>query len=243
MPQVKLTVVPKETIYQTLSKWEEIDQYRKKCSESRLNSLARRYPYISATETSPYSFLMNSIVPIEGPLEIIYLDGQSDAGMPHTRGIRGIALPIFQLWDPNIRTLNHEIVHISQKQYRVRWLEWYSRHWNFRTCSDKERLEIPQRWMDRRRINPDRLIDEFVVWKDRYIPMAVFINSITPDLRYCKRGFWDLAISQWTWEPPPGWTELFLEGYNDEHPHEIAAHWLDGSAGKEKQEYFHLHPI
>jgi hypothetical protein len=28
---------------------------------------------------------------------------------------------------------------------------------------------------------------------------------------------------------------MFGSGFNDEHPHEIAAHWLDGSAGEEKK--------
>jgi len=36
---------------------------------------------------------------------------------------------------------------------------------------------------------------------------------------------------------------MFGTGFNDEHPNEIAAHWIDGSAGKEKQEYFRLRPV
>jgi hypothetical protein len=36
---------------------------------------------------------------------------------------------------------------------------------------------------------------------------------------------------------------MFGSGFNDEHPNEIAAHWIDGSAGKEKSEFFRLNPI
>jgi hypothetical protein len=50
-------------------------------------------------------------------------------------------------------------------------------------------------------------------------------------------------ILQWTWEPPSGWIYVFGSGFNDEHPHEIIAHWIDGSAGEEKRKYFHLHPV
>jgi hypothetical protein len=63
------------------------------------------------------------------------------------------------------------------------------------------------------------------------------VEELDPELNKCKRGFWDLEISQWTWEEPPGWIRMFGQGFNDEHPNEIAAHWLDGSVGPEKADF------
>jgi hypothetical protein len=36
---------------------------------------------------------------------------------------------------------------------------------------------------------------------------------------------------------------MFGKGFNDEHPNEIAAHWIDGSAGEEKRLFFTQNPI
>jgi hypothetical protein len=99
-------------------------------------------------------------------------------------------------------------------------------------------MSIPEKWRKRRRINPDTLGNPYVVWKGRYIPLSVFVSDMSPDLKACKRGFWDLKMEQWTWEPPSGWVEAFGSGFNDEHPNEIAAHWIDGSASSEKQAFF-----
>ena len=239
----KVVVVPKEERLATLAEWESIDHYRDLVSRSPINKRARAYPYIPAPETQPSSFLIVSPVPIQGPLQLVYMEGQSDGGLPHTRGTHGIALPVFDLWNPNPKTMSHEVVHLSQKQYPERWFLWYMKHWSFRQASMLERSLVPTRWIERRRLNPDRLIDEFVVWKDRYMPLSIFVNDVSPDLRYSKRGFWDLKMMQWTWEAPPGWIEQFSTGFNDEHPHEIAAHWIDGSAGVERKEFFRLNPI
>jgi hypothetical protein len=66
------------------------------------------------------------------------------------------------------------------------------------------------------------------------------MSDTEPDLRYCKRGFWDIKIGQWTWDEPPGWIDIFGKGFNDEHPNEIAAHWIDGTARKDNSVFFHL---
>jgi hypothetical protein len=139
--------------------------------------------------------------------------------------------------------MRHELVHLSHKQYEERWWASYKIHWSFRPSTETEFLSIPSKWRSRRRINPDTLKTPYCTWKDRYIPMSVFISETEPDLRYCRRGFWDLNMSQWTWEPPSGWLDMFGSGFNDEHPNEIAAHWIDGSAGKEKAEFFRLNRI
>jgi hypothetical protein len=205
-----------------------------------INKKARRYPYVISSEGKASTQVVKVSVPINGPLKILYLDGRSDSGFPHTRGLSGIALPVFLLWNPNPNTIQHEIVHLSQKQFKARWYKFYEDEWKFRVAKGEEFMAIPERWRSRRRINPDTLGTPYMIWKDRYIPLSVFISDVSPDLKACRRGFWDLQMSQWTWEPPSGWAEAFGTGFNDEHPNEIAAHWIDGSAGKERASVFSL---
>ena len=139
--------------------------------------------------------------------------------------------------------MRHELVHLSQKQFPDKWWVIYEHTWSFKKATENEFMQIPIKWRSRRRINPDTLKNPYVVWKDRYIPLSIFLSETEPDLRYCKRWFWDLKLSQWTWEEPPGWIRMFGSGSNDEHPNEIAAHWIDGSAGTEKSTFFRLNRI
>ena len=229
-----------------LNKWEDEDAYYSRMNASYasvINRTARKYPYIASSESTSGTLSLTIDIPLVGPIDLVYLDGRSDAGLPHTRGKSGIALPIFLLWHPNEKTIQHELVHLSQKQFPERWWSWYRQHWNFRIAKEEEFMRIPEKWRRRRRINPDTLGVQYTIWNNRYIPLSVFSTLSRPDLRYCKRGFWDTMILQWTWEPPSGWISVFGSGFNDEHPHEIIAHWIDGSAGEEKRKYFHLHPV
>lgn len=248
MRQVILTVASRSQAPAVVDAWELEDSYYTGMSESiagAINTKARRYPYIASSEAKADSMkvVLTVNVPIEPTLDVVYLDPRADAGLPHTRGLRGIALPVFLLWEPNEKTIQHEIIHLSQKQFPRRWWAWYARVWNFRRATEKEFMGIPERWRARRRVNPDTLGSPYTVWNDRWIPLSVFISETDPDLRNCKRGFWDLTMSQWIWDPPPGWIFTFGEGFNDEHPNEIAAHWIDGSAGYIKQDYFRLVPV
>jgi hypothetical protein len=239
------TVSPKDAS-ETLKGWEREDFYysRMKTSSSAiLNIKARGNPYLQTPEASPSTQQVKFDLPLEGPIQVVYLDSRSDAGLPHTRGKKGVAMPVFLLWHPSEKTMRHELVHLSQKQFKPRWYNWYSQHWDFRPAEEKEFMSIPLKWRARRRINPDTLGTPYFIWKDRYIPLSVFISEEKPDLRFCKRGFWDVKMLQWTWEEPPDWVKTFGSGFNDEHPNEIAAHWIDGSAGKEKASFFHLNPI
>jgi len=239
------TVSPKDAP-EIIKSWDQEDFYysgMKKSIAGTLNIAARGSPYLQTSEGGGGTQQVKFDLPLQGPIQLVYLDGRSDAGLPHTRGKKGIAMPVFLLWHPSEKTLRHELVHLSQKQYKARWTDWYSRFWDFRPANEDEFMNIPLKWRERRRINPDTLGTPYFVWKERYIPLSVFISQDKPDLRYCKRGFWDIKMSQWTWEEPPDWVETFGSGFNDEHPNEIAAHWIDGSAGKEKASFFRLNPI
>ena len=235
---------------QILAAWEKEDEYytnMKDSVASKLNMAARPYPYLESGDNKVSRMTLDTIVPFSStePVDILYLDGRSEAGLPHTRGSNGIALPVFLLWTPIgfEKTIRHELVHLSQKQFPERWWTWYEREWNFRKCTPDEFMSIPEKWRARRRINPDTLGSPYTIWINRYIPLSVFVNDLSPDLKNCKRGFWDIELAQWTWEPPPGWVISFGHSFNDEHPNEIAAHWIDGSSTSERQAYFRLKPV
>jgi len=240
---IELQTIDATSATTVLSKWETEDSYysgMKTSIASKLNMAARGNPYLQSQESVAkvekldFSFSF----PLNGPIQIVYLNPSSDAGLPHTRGKTGIAMPIFLLWKPSEKTMQHELVHLSQKQFSDKWFSFYEKAWKFRKATQEEFLSIPLKWRSRRRINPDTIGSPYMIWKDRYIPLSVFSNEVKPDLRFCKRGFWDLKMTQWTWEEPPGWLDLFGRGFNDEHPNEIAAHWIDGSAGSDKQRIF-----
>jgi len=246
--QVRINIIGAGEAINVIESWALEDNYYgsmkpEKSVAGEVNQKARGYPYIQSSEGKTGTMVVKTAVPIEGPLNIVYLDGRSDSGLPHTRGRKGIALPVFLLWDPRPNTLNHEIVHLSQKQFKERWFAFYRQKWSFELATEVQFTSVPLKWRARRRINPDTLGSPYVVWKGRFIPLAVFVSDISPDLKKCKRGFWDLEMSQWTWEVPPGWVEMFGSGFNDEHPNEIAAHWIDGSAGVERRRFFHLNHI
>ena len=243
---VELNIQGFDGARKVLEEWEREDGYYSRMGlsfASEINKGARKYPYVPSPEAKADRMVIKTDVPVDGPINVVYLDGRSDNGLPHTRGNHGIALPVFLLWHPSEKTVRHEIVHISQKQFADRWWNWYSKHWGFRLATEEEFMGIPEKWRLRRRINPDTLGVQYSIWQNRYIPLTVFSSIITPDLRYSKRGFWDIKMTQWTWEPPSGWIAMFGDGFNDEHPHEIIAHWIDGSAGEDKRQYFHLNPI
>jgi hypothetical protein len=242
---VLIQVLGQDESKNTLVSWEREDSYysgMKTNLAGDLNIRARGFPYLQTKESKPSTITVDFEYPLEGPIQIVYLEPRSDSGLPHTRGRSGIALPVFLLWHPSDQTIRHELVHLSQKQYKTLWWSWYSKNWFFRTATESEFLSIPEKWRSRRRINPDTLGTPYVIWKDRYIAISVFSSDIRPDLRFCKRGFWDLQMSQWTWEEPPGWIDMFGSGFNDEHPNEIAAHWIDGTAGKEKMIKINIRP-
>jgi hypothetical protein len=241
---IELQTINAKAASEILSRWEKEDSYysgMKNSIAGEMNMKARRNPYIQSPESVakiehinfPFSF------PLEGPIHIVYLTPSSDAGLPHTRGKTGIAMPIFLLWEPSDKTMQHELVHLSQKQFSDKWFSFYEKTWKFRKATEEELISIPLKWRSRRRINPDTLGSPYMVWNNRYIPLSVFSSEVNPDLRFCKRGFWDLKMTQWTWEEPPGWITLFGTGFNDEHPNEIAAHWIDGSAGIDKKQYIY----
>jgi len=236
---IELQTIDAKSAAVVLSRWESEDSYysgMKTAIAGPLNMKARGNPYLQSGETiaKVERIDLSFPFPLEGPIQLVYLHPSSDSGLPHTRGKTGIAMPIFLQWEPSEKTMQHELVHLSQKQFEGKWFSFYERVWKFRRATEEELLSIPLRWRARRRINPDTLGSPYMVWRDRYIALSVFTSEEKPDLRFCKRGFWDLKMTQWTWEEPPGWVDLFARGFNDEHPNEIAAHWIDGSAGPER---------
>lgn len=245
MQTLQVVSTSKEDATRNLGAAEAQDRYYGQMNE--INRRARRNPYLVSSMNTPnrMPFELPNWIPFQNSsINLCFLEPSSDNGLPHTRGTGVtsiICLPHFFLWKPNPTTMLHELIHISQKHEPERWWAWYKKTWKLAPLEDENR--IPERFRAIVRRNPDILDNPFVVWNDRYVPMTVFTNPASPDLQETQRGFYDLVRGTWVWESPPGWDAMVGVGFNDEHPHEIAAHWIDGSAGAERQTYFNLHPV
>jgi hypothetical protein len=245
MQRLTLNTLSKDDATRALQAAESQDFYYSRMDE--INRKARRYPYLVSSMNSPSQmpFEVPTAIPFKTKsVSIVLLEPSSDNGLPHTRGTSTdsvICLPHFYAWKPNPTTTLHELVHISQKQEPERWWRWYGTKWKFAKLEDASR--VPEKWRGLARRNPDTLDSPLVVWNERYVPLTVYTNSFSPDLQETQRGFYDLQRGAWMWETPSGWDSMFGSGFNDEHPHEIAAHWIDGSGGAERQKYFNLNPV
>ena len=72
-----------------IKSWDKEDFYYKGMLTSvagPLNMKARGYPYLQTKEVTATSKNMEFEYPLRGPIQVVYLDGKSDAGLPHTRG-------------------------------------------------------------------------------------------------------------------------------------------------------------
>ena len=101
---IRLDTVNHIVASEVIKSWNNEDFYYKSMLTSiagPMNMKARRYPYLQTKEVVPTSKNMDFEYPLRGPIQVVYLDGKSDAGLPHTRGKTGIALPVFLLWHPS----------------------------------------------------------------------------------------------------------------------------------------------
>jgi hypothetical protein len=135
---IELQAIDAKHAAEVLLKWEKEDSYysgMKNSVAGELNMKARGHPYLQSGEGSAKVQQVNFSFPLNGPIQLVYLHPSSDSGLPHTRGKTGIAMPIFLQWEPSDKTLQHELVHLSQKQYGKKWFSFYERAWTFRKAT------------------------------------------------------------------------------------------------------------
>lgn len=197
---------------QKLQEAERYDNYFTRIQADPLNSKARESLFYAAMsqETKPY--LLGT--------EIVTMHPTAEAGLPHTRPPNLICIPIYYPEERLKETLPHELIHIDQRRRRIKWDSYFEQEgW-----TPLAESEIPARWLQRCRMNPDTIDERFWAFKGRYVPLPLYEREDKPDLRQVVIQWWDRDTGIRQTEAP----RLFQERYGfmpsqPEHPRELTA--------------------
>lgn len=216
---------------EALQRAENLDQYRKQVAASSLNRLAR-----AGQDYLPVPFSVKRSVPPANPMEpwpsgqVIWMDPSADQGLPHTRPPYYICMSRTFPTPDLANTILHERVHLSQRANKSAWDDILADVWSFTPWVGQIPSDIDQR----RRINPDLCWAPLYIWKDQYVPLALFQSSTQPDLQEIDLVWWDTKARTLHREAPPGWTEFFGSNPAGEHPFEIAAYLVAANPSQSK---------
>ena len=191
---------------------EQYDQFFSKIQSDPINARARQHLSYIPMNVTTQPWLLNT--------EIVTLHPTAEAGMPHTRPPNLICMPQYYPEDRLQKTLAHELIHIDQRRRPYKWNAFFEKEgW-----TPIEESEIPQRWLQRCRLNPDTVDQRFWAWKNRYVPLPLFEREDKPDLRQVLVHWWDKETGVRQAEAPRSFQERYGNRPSQpEHPRELAA--------------------
>lgn len=199
---------------------EQMDGYRAKCNASELNRLARaRYTYAPFFEPRATEIrrLADSFELTRG-CQLVFLHPSAEAGFPHTRPRNLICMPTG--YDGDLQnTLLHEGFHIHQRNYEKDWISYSIRQGWWPVGAS----EIPARWRERVRLNPDTLSQPYWTWEERYIPLPLFTNEASPSLPGTEIRWMDKRTGTLLKDPPRSFVDRYGPIAQPEHPFETGA--------------------
>ena len=197
---------------------ERLDGYRDKIQCNEPNGYVRRKDHYTASLWAIERTVYPSKEWESG--QIVWMDPTADGGLPHTRPPNIICLPI-NISDNSLKsTVEHEQIHIHQRQNTEFWIQNLESMWQFRPWSGS----LPSELETRRRLNPDLLPFPLFVWRNEWVPVMLF-RSLRPESLQDAELTWFRVPSRTVHrDPPPGWKEFFGDGLWNEHPMEIAAY-------------------
>lgn len=205
----------------TLAQAEQIDKYRTRCAESLLNRLARQnhtYSLFSNESPVPLQQIADTM-DLTRSSKIVILHPSADNGYPHTRPRNLICMPAgFSLYEAP-KTLLHEACHLDQRNNEPSWLSYSIRQGWWPVHPE----QIPERWRDRCRINPDTMAQPFWSWQDYYVPLPLFLNEQSPSMANCDIRWYDLRNGVLYNVPPLSFTKRYGDIKQPEHPYEVSA--------------------
>jgi len=198
---------------------ESQDGFFARVKGSAVNRLARRNCTYEAWNDQSLAVTAKALLHPEDSVDIVILDPSAEGGMPHTRpGL--ICLPAHYPTSKLKETLEHEMVHISQKRQKTLWasraaLEGWEPHPGI----------IPDFWASRLRLNPDTF-GTLYAWKGRYLPLPVYIREDKPAMREIEVRWLDVAEGIVKKSPPTSFTQEYgdLGAVQMEHPYELWAY-------------------
>lgn len=206
------------------------DFYRKHCAEDEINRQARLHCQYVPHSGQSASFFKNIIPawlsPVAEKSHIIWMHPSADAGLPHTRPGMLVCMPMYFPKNRLGGTLAHELVHCWQRMVPGMWKGIYAKQ-GWRPAHSDEIQKVPEDLMLRVRINPDTIMSgPFWVWKERYLPLAVFERTDKPSLKETNVRWFDLKNGYAYRSPPLDFQDFFGPVGDPEHPAEVAAYSL-----------------
>jgi hypothetical protein len=191
---------------------ETYDHYFEKIRNDDVNRRARQHLFYTAMDSKTQPFLLGS--------EIVTMHPSAEAGLPHTRPPNLICMPIYYPEERMKETLHHELIHVDQRRRRFKW----NAHFEKEGWVPVQESEIPTRWLQRCRMNPDTIDERFWAWKGRHIPLPLFEREDKPDLRQVQIQWWDKETGIRQTAAPRSFQERYGNMPSQpEHPRELSA--------------------
>ena len=216
-----------------LEEAESKDHSRQLCSRSVTNAYSRRsdtYQSNSMSEDQEDSLLV--LLEFYRPrlpyrlkdiqATIVPLMPSADGGMPHTRPDDVICVPLSS-HPISLETFTHELWHLHQRAFYSEWLRFFEEHWHFKRYTG----DIPTNLQSALRINPDTMKDPLWIWQDKWVPLCVFLNPVSPSLGATAVWFYNTKTGIHHQQRPPEMAAFFskqLPSVAYEHPCELAAY-------------------
>jgi hypothetical protein len=207
---------------------EHRDGYRAACKASPPNAEARRVdkyvPYFLSPDEAHRLRAEISYIDLLNESSVVVLHSSADNGYPHTRPNDVVCMPentITGVPTQTLRnTLRHEAMHIHQRRYPTLWKNKCI-HEGWKPIPTEN---IPKRFRDRCRINPDTMYETpFWAWQSYHVPLPMFEDSKSLLLKDVRIEWMDLRTNAIFHEPPKSFTDTYGTPSQPEHPYEIYA--------------------
>lgn len=151
-----------------------------------------------------------------------------EQGLPHTRSIDVIAIPEQFPHEHLPMTLEHEKIHLLQRQMPDSWARFYKLAWDYDLYTSPPR-GMPSELIELRRSNPDTADTPWCCWNSRWWSVPVYKSRTNLSLKDAPIRWWDQTTMTLHAHPPEDWIRFFGSSiHQNEHPHEITAEYLAG---------------
>ena len=195
-----------------LARAEQYDHFFETIRNCPMNAQSRQHLSYIPMDPDTKPWLLNT--------EIVTMHPTAEAGMPHTRPPNLICIPKYFPEERLENTLAHELIHIDQRRRRYKWDAFFERE-GWKPVSAQE---IPIRWLQRCRLNPDTVDDRFWAWQGKYVPLPMFEREDKPDLRQVSIQWWDRETGIRQTQAPKSFQQRYGSSPSQpEHPRELAA--------------------
>jgi len=147
-------------------------------------------------------------------------------GMPHTRAGNVIAMP--ENFNKNFyaKTLEHEKIHLSQRNDFSNWKKFYQKYWNYEVYENPP-SSMPSNLIKMKRANPDTCWAPYCCWNKIWWSIPVYKSEIDLNFQSCPVKWWNQKENKIYDNPPNEWISFFgTKVSQSEHPNEISAVYI-----------------